>query len=286
MRRWILVVFIMSWGLLPHSRAAAQSPDARSELVDNAAMKYWQAFALLPLLDKDQEKLLQDWNKVSLDEAALNLIERSRMSRVYLHRGAKLPRCDWSLDYEDGIGLHLSHCPNSLTLARLVALHARHEFELGHWLAGWEEVKALLKLGRHVEMGPQFVVRWVGYRIETYAIEAATPYLPELKPFIPEAVPSVLDSLPVGPTLDQVVLGEKQTGLAWLIRQREEAEQRKKGSWRVVWNEYLDVPWQETEYRDLVHSVNTFEQAVKLLEDLLPFYDQACKVDRPAVEGF
>ena len=24
------------------------------------------------------------------------------MSRVYLHRGAKLPRCDWSLDYEDG----------------------------------------------------------------------------------------------------------------------------------------------------------------------------------------
>ena len=125
-------------------------------------MKYWQAFALLPTLDKDQEKLLQEWNKVPLDAAALKLIDGSRMSLVYLHRGAKLPRCDWSLDYEDGIGLRLPYCPKSLTLARLAALHARHEFEQGHWKAGWEDVTALLKLGRHVEMGPQFVVTMGG----------------------------------------------------------------------------------------------------------------------------
>ena len=29
-------------------------------------MKYWQAFALMPTLDKDQEKLLQHWNEVPL----------------------------------------------------------------------------------------------------------------------------------------------------------------------------------------------------------------------------
>ena len=55
------------------------------------------------------------------------------------------------------MGLHLPHCPKSRTLAHLAALHARHEFEQGHWKEGWEDVTDLLKLGRHVEMGPQFV---------------------------------------------------------------------------------------------------------------------------------
>src|SRR5262249_4298683 len=41
--------------------APAQAPAPKSDLGDNAALKYWQAFGQLPPLDKDQEKLLQDW---------------------------------------------------------------------------------------------------------------------------------------------------------------------------------------------------------------------------------
>ena len=99
-------------------------------------MKYWQAFALMPTLDKDQEKLLEQWSKVPLDAAALKLIEMSQGSLEYLHRGAKLLRCDWSLDYEDGSFLRLPYLPKARTLARLAALHARHEFEQGHWKGG------------------------------------------------------------------------------------------------------------------------------------------------------
>jgi hypothetical protein len=272
------VAFLISVALLRPSPAAAQEAEPGIDLGANAAMKYWQAFALLPTLDKDQEKLLLDWEKAPLDAAALKLIDRSRMSLVYLHRGAKLPRCDWSLDYEDGIGLLLSHCPNSLTLARLGALRARHEFEQGQWNAGWEDVAAVLKLGRHVGMGPQFVVRWVSYRIETYAIDAATPYLPELKPFLPEASSAVLDELPAGPTLQQMILGEKQIGLMWLIQQLKHAEVHKPGSWQGVWSNYIDGPWRESRHRDPSPSVKTFEQAIKVLEDLLPFYDELAKV--------
>lgn len=64
------IFLFLSLSLLSHSPAAAQVPDARPDLGANAAMKYWQAFALLPTLDKDQEKLLQEWSKVSLDAAA------------------------------------------------------------------------------------------------------------------------------------------------------------------------------------------------------------------------
>jgi hypothetical protein len=245
-------------------------------------MKYWQAFALLPTLDEDQAKLLQNWREVPIYDgsAALKLSDASRMSRVYLHRGAKLPRCDWSLDDEDGPGLHMSHCPRSLNLARLALLHARQEFEQGHGKEGWEDLTDVLKLGRHVGVDPQLVVRWVGYRIETYAIEAAAPYLPELKPILPEAASAVLDTLPAGPTLPQMILEEKRTGLLWTIQELRKAEQQKEGSWQGVWKSLVDPPWLESQNRDLVliQSVKTYEQAIKRLEDLLPFYDELARV--------
>lgn len=276
MRYGQLMALFLSLVLLPSSRTTAQSPDAAPDLGANAALKYWQAFAVLPALDKDQEKLLLEWNKVPLNEVALALIERSRNSRLYLHRGAKLPRCDWSLDVEDGPGLLLLHCPRSLTLARLAALDARRAFEQGNLKAGWEDVIDLLKLGRHVGMGPQFVVRWVDYKIETMAIEAASPYLPELKPILPEAAPAVLDGLPAGPTLAQMVLSEKQIGLRWLIENMKEAERHREGSWKNGWKSFFEEPGGQ--HQDSLQSIKTFEQAVRFLEEALPLYDQLAKI--------
>jgi hypothetical protein len=262
-----------------HLPGTAQAQDARPDLGANAAMKYWQAFALLPILDKDQEKLLEQWNKVPLDAAAQKLIDKSRISRVYLHRGAKLQRCDWSLDYEDGIFLRLPYLVKARTLARLTALHARHEFDQGHWKAGAEDVTALLKLARHLEREPIMIVQLVGYAIEAIAIEAAAPSLPELKPVMAQAVSDVLDALPAGPTLPQMVVQEKQTGPMWLIKELKKAEKQKEGSWHDVWKEVLSAPGEgDSVDRDLVNSATTFEQAIKLLEDVLPFYDELEKM--------
>ena len=280
MRPWNFGALFLSLILLaPPLRGTAPAQDARPDLGANAAMKYWQAFALLPVLDKDQEKLLDQWNKVPLDAAAQKLIDKSRISRVYLHRGAKLDRCDWSLDYEDGIFLRLPYLLKVRPLARLTALHARHEFEHGHWKAGAEDVTALLKLARHLEREPIMLVQLVGYSIETIAIEAAAPYLPELKPVVAQAMSEVLDALPSGPTLAQMVVQEKQTGPMWLIKELKKAEKQKEGSWHDVWKEVLSVPVEgDAVDRDLIKSARTFEQAIKLLEDLLPFYDELEKM--------
>src|SRR5206468_830040 len=101
-------------------------------------------------LDKDQEKLLADWNKVPLDGAALRLVAASEDSRMYLLRGAKLRGCDWGLAYEDGMGLLLPHLAKAHSLARLAALHARYEIEQGHVEAAAEDATAILALARHV----------------------------------------------------------------------------------------------------------------------------------------
>jgi hypothetical protein len=271
MRPWPLVALGLSLALLPTGPAAAQ-PD----LGANAAMKYWQAFALLPALDMDQEKVLQDWDKAPLDAAVLKLIEKSRPSRVYLHRGAQLPRCDWSLDYDDGFFLLVAHIPKVRTLARLAALHARHEFEQGHGKAGWDDVTDLLRLARHVETDPLMINQLVGYSIEAIAIEAAAPYLPQLKPILPATAP---ETLPAGPTLAQLVLKEKQVGPVWLIRELRQAEKQKEGSWQDVWKTVLAAPAEgERVDPELVKSAKTFDQAVRRVEDLLPLYDELAKL--------
>jgi hypothetical protein len=274
MRHGNLAAIFLSLVAFPASPATARAPDAPPELGANAALKYWQAIALMPVLDKDQEKLLEGWNKVPLDASAMKLIERSRGSLDFLHRGAKLPHCDWSLAYEDGLFLRLPYVPKVRNLAALAALHARHEFEQGHWQAGWEDVTALLTLGRHLEEEPLFVQRWVGRAIESVAIDAAAPYLPELKSVLPAAGTAVLDALPSGATLQQVVLKEKQVFLMSAIRQLKEAERQKPGSWQEIWKSGFDHP----ESRASGQSVKTFEQAVKWLEDFLPFYDRLARM--------
>jgi hypothetical protein len=258
------------------SAVAAQAADAKPDTGTNAAVKYWQAFALLPPLDKDQEKLLQEWNKVPLDAAALNVINRSQTCLTAFHRAARLPHCDWGLDYADGIRMWVPHAPKALALARLAALHARYEFEQGHGKAGWEDVTAVLKLARDVEKDRLMIIQMIGYRIEATAIEAATPYLPELKPVLTESEVAVVDALPARPTLPQMLLAEKQMGPVWLIQELKEAEQRKEGSWRGILKELFDHP--ESEDRNLVQSVKSFDQAVRMLQDTLPLYDQLAKI--------
>ena len=124
----------------------------------------------------------------------------------------------------------------------------------------------------------------MGYTIETIAIEAAAPYLPELKSVLPEAASAALDALPAGPTLSKWSSRRSKSGLMWLIRKLKEAEQHKEGSWqrRLEGN----VPRDPRQQRAEGHSEpglnrNPSRRSSKpsrWLEDLLPFYDELAKV--------
>ena len=172
----------------------------------------------------------------------------------------------------------MPYLPKSRTLARLVALHARHEFEQGRGKAGWEDVTALLKLAHHLEMEPLAVQRLVGFSIETMAIKAAAPYLPELKAVLPKAASAVLDSLPAAPTPSQIVLFEKQISAEWLIQALKEADERRKGSWQEVWKTVFNAPQEGDANQTVVDSAKSFEQAIKLLEEVLPYFDELAKI--------
>jgi hypothetical protein len=277
------IALCLSVALFLSGRASAVVGDVKPESDSNAALKYWQAFALLPTLNPSQEKLVQEWSKVPLDAAALQLIEQSQGSREYLLRGAKLDRCNWSLDYDDGFFLRLPYLSKSLLLARLAALHARHEFSQGHWESGWADVSAIQKLARQVEAEPIMIVQLVSYAIEATAFDAAAPYLPELKSALPQNAPTALASLPAEPTIPQLLLKEKQVGPLWLLERLKAAEQRQPGAWQTVWKETFDAALGGNEGeaaadRDAIKSVKSFAQATKWLDELLPLYDELIKL--------
>src|ERR1700732_5408760 len=128
MRHQNLAALFLALSLFVPTAAMGQLADPKANPGDKAALKYWTAFPLLPSLNKDQEKLLENCTNAPFDAAALSLLEKSQGSRVYLLRGAKLERCDWSEDYEEGIRLLLPHLSKSRTLAHLGLFAPRTEF--------------------------------------------------------------------------------------------------------------------------------------------------------------
>jgi hypothetical protein len=273
MRFWSLVTLFLSLTGLPLA-PAAQAADAQTDLAANAALKYWQAFALLPTLDKEQEKLLVEWDTIPLDAAALKLVDSSAISRMYLHRGARLPRCDWSLDYQDGVNLYLPHLAKALTLARLAALHARHELTQGRFRAGVDDATAVLVLARKLDPDPSLISTLVRYKVEVIALDMLAPYLPQLDAAAVKRLSAQLENLPVGATIQQKLLAEKSYQLPSIIRIMQASERDKKGSWR----EALKAIVAEPQSKAAVDGISTFEKAIQLVEDLAPIYDQQAKL--------
>jgi hypothetical protein len=265
----LLLFFALAWP----SYARSQAPDVKSDLAGNAALQYWQAFAQMPTLDKEQEKILGEWSTVALESAVVEkLVVDSQASMKYLHRGAKEKRCDWGLDYSDGISLMLPHLAKARDLARLAALHGRYHFERGNKIALRDDATAIMALGRHIGRDPILICILVRYLIEDTAIDLVAPYVPEMKAPYPQAV-AMYDNLPKGATVQQTLPIEKKHMAGYVIRELTRLEQAKKGAWRNSWINMLgpDAP-------DSLKKLGTFEEAIELTEDLLPVYDQLEKL--------
>jgi hypothetical protein len=269
---WLLPLLLVLTQLRP-ATGLAEGLDVKSDLAANAAVQYWQAFAQLPTLDKEQEKLLAEWNTVPLDAAAQKLIDSSRSSMVYLRRGSVLPRCDWCLEYNDGMGLLLPHLAKARDLARFAALHARQELEQGNKKAAQADATAIMVLARHVRRDPIMVSLLVGYSLEGVATDLMAPYVPELKASYTKALASY-ESLPAAANLQQSIAIEHKYMCEWAIKKLREEEQREKGAGLKLWRTFMDGP----EIPDALKQLQSLDEVLKMADGLLPVYDQIAKL--------
>ena len=261
---------MVALALLSPLAAAAQPPEP-SPLAGNAAVQYWQAFHHMPTLAKEQEDLLNNWQTTPLDDAAVNLITSSKASLMYLHRGAKLPGCDWGLDYNDGIGLLLPHLAKARQLAQLAALRGRYEFEHGNRRSARDDAMAIMVLSRHVGRDPILISHLVRLLIESMVVNLVSPYVPELKAS-PADVLAEFNSLPAPATLQQAVLLEKKYMAGYIVKDLNRLEQEKAGSWRAGWQAMLG----EEGPKDL-KEIESLDKVTRFVEDLMPIYDPLAK---------
>ena len=273
MRSFWLFPLLFALALLQPSIGSAQGLDAKSDLAANAAMQYWQAFSKLPTLNKDQEKLLADGNSIPLDAAAQELIDASRASMMYLRRGAALSRCDWCLDYNDGMGLLLPHLGKARELARFAALHVRQECERGDKRAAQADAHAIMVLARHVGRDPILICLLVQYAIEGLVVDLVAPIVPELKTPYAKAL-ALHEGLPSAATLQQGIGIEQKYMAQWAIKKLKEEERRERGAGLKLWRTFLegsDVP-------DPIRQIQSLDEVLKMAEEGLPVYEQLAKL--------
>jgi len=261
---------------------AQQPAPARNGLGNNAALRYWQAFAHLPKLDGRQEKLLAEPGDGTSDDAA-KLAESGKDALLYLHRGAAIVPCDWGLHPEDGPYLLLPHLGKGRDLARLACLKARADFARGDGAAGVGEVADTVVMGRHLSADLTAIISYlVQLAVERTAIDAVAPHLAGLDPAALDELDKRLASLPPGGTLEQCMRVERDSFMEWAVTHLRQMNDQDH------WKERVLGPFavnESQESKDKVDKVvaacgGTREGVLRQFEAMRPQYEELGRILR------
>lgn len=184
----------------------------------NAALKYWQGFALMPSRDEADRTLLKNWKTVPLDATARSIVTNSDKVLLNLQRGARLPNCSWALDYGDGPSMLLPHIDRSRLISQIACLRARLAVTEGRTADAADDALAVMTLGRHVQTDPIMIAVLVGLMDEQFGIDALALMLPKLDAATLKHVSDRLDGMPAGATIEQIMPIEKEYMTGWYIR--------------------------------------------------------------------
>jgi hypothetical protein len=266
----LLVVIVLS---LVATAATVAQDSAKSALGQNAALQYWLAFSQLPTLDKEAENLATHWKSAKMDDpAVIKLLDDSRTTLMFLGRGTKLSRCDWGLDYNDGVSLLMPHLSRSRDAARLAALDARRAFERHDWHTGWNDALSIMALGRNVSSDPIMIGLLVGSNLEWMAIDAVAPYVMDARVTYSQAAAD-LARLPKAPPFTQTLATEKRYMAHWIIAKLREEEARQPGAWKDFWKSLFTGTEQEQSPPEAASAA----EAIRMVEGVLPLYDELAR---------
>jgi hypothetical protein len=250
-------------------------PPAQTNAAEgNAALSYWQAFAVMPELTDKQRQILANWDKVPLDEAATELIEKTDNALGLLHRGAQLQCCFWGTALEEGPAALLPHLSKARQLGRAACLRARYRFEQGNQKGAIDDIIATMVLARHTGSEGLLISILVQDSISDTAIQAIAPHLLSLTDAQLARLFARLSSLPARTTIGQGIASERQWMLGWVQRQlvnNDNAESREKALEELLGknHEALEKAREYLDDRDAVR---------KHVEEINEYYDEMQRI--------
>jgi hypothetical protein len=128
MDRFRLIPFMILLLATPASPGTAQQ---RVKLGENAALRYWSAFAQMQdsaITDEQARELtlILDGTVPYEDLKYKDLVEKNRPALETMIRGTALPNCDWGIEYQLGPDAPVDYVRKALELGRLNVLYAFH----------------------------------------------------------------------------------------------------------------------------------------------------------------
>jgi len=137
--------------------AAQQRPRA----ADNAALRYWMAFAQMndsPISTEGAARMDAIVNgKTPWDEQKFGaLVEQNKDAIETMIRGTQMPYCDWGIEYDLGPDAPLAHLPKARALARLNRLYAKRLATAGDYDAAIRVTIAGMHFAQHMAQNASF----------------------------------------------------------------------------------------------------------------------------------
>jgi hypothetical protein len=154
----ILIIVLAVIGILCIP-APAQKP---SRPADNAALRYWMAFAQMndsPISSEDAT--LMDaivTGKAPWDEQKFGpLVEHNKEAIETMIRGTRLPSCDWGIEYDLGPDAPIAYLPKARALGRLSGLYAKRLANSGDYDSAVRATIAGIRFALHLAENASFL---------------------------------------------------------------------------------------------------------------------------------
>jgi hypothetical protein len=183
----------------------------------NAALRYWMAFAVMenpPAAGDIAPRLARvSEGQAPWDEGLAAIVERNREALSIMHRGSRLPSCDWGYEYELLDAAPVANAPRARALSRLNVLYGMRLLHQGKsseavdaWLAG-------LRFSRHIGADGAWVHVLMAAASQRAHLAALTQAARDgrLDRAVQQRVAAALDVLP-------------EDGVDWAIGARHEVE--------------------------------------------------------------
>lgn len=185
---------------------------------DNAALYYWQAFALLPRWTKAQQAIVDQPEAAPLDsDDAKEAFAASHPAMQAVHRAGALLRCEWGTNWDAGPTIEQPHIARARELARLARFRVMFQEAQGQLDRAVDDGLAICRMARHMTRSGNIdgLIGGANDAVGTYTLALLVP---RLSPDQLRGLARRHAALPKAGALRDVVVFEKRLSAGWFTR--------------------------------------------------------------------
>lgn len=218
-RRMVMLWALVAGTLSDELVSAAESHSTLATAEANAAVVYWQAFAVLPKLSEHEKAAYDAAVESAPGPVGADLqpiVARFDNALRALHRAQGMAECDWIIAYDEGPEGLLPHLQAARELARAALVRARMRFAAGDPDGAVSDILDVFHLARDCGRDSLIVSSLVGRAIESGAVDVLAAHLTGLTPGQLDATVTAITTLRRLPSVSDCVRSEGRMMGEWI----------------------------------------------------------------------